>query len=135
MQTMLNMMEIGWTTHNMATEKKCGTMELQDIRVSSTKARKMAMVDLTGKMEATMKDSSLMVTLRDLGHTILLILTRRTLGNLEEAIWKVAEWSLGRMAVDTRVTLRTVKRMEKARLNGQTGTNILEVGAMVNSME
>ena len=84
---------------------------------------------------AFIKDSSLMVTLRDLEHTILLILTRRTLGNLEEAIWKVVVWSLGRMAVDTRVTLRTVKRMGKAPLNGQTGTNILEVGAMVNSME
>ncbi len=99
-------------------------MELPDIRVSSTKGRKMVMVVSTGKMGAIMKDNSLMVILRDLEHTILLILTRLILGNLEEAIWKVVEWSLGRMAADMRVTSRTVKRMEKVPLNGQMETNI-----------
>jgi hypothetical protein len=124
MLTMLNMMEIGWKTHSTVMEKRCGTMELPDIRVSSTKGRKMVMVVSTGKMGATMKDNSLMVILRDLEHTILLILTRLILGNLEEAIWKVVAWSLGRMAADMRVTSRTVKRMEKVPLNGQMETNI-----------
>jgi hypothetical protein len=124
MLTMLNMMEIGWKTLSMVMEKRCGTMELPDIRVSFTKGRKMVMVVSTGKMGAIMKDNSLMVILRDLEHTILLILTRLILGNLEEAIWKVVAWSLGRMAADMRVTSRTVKRMEKVHLNGQMETNI-----------
>ena len=99
-------------------------MELPDIRVSSTKGRKMVMVVSTGKMGATMKGNSLMVILKDSEHTILLILTRLILGNLEEAIWKVVVWSLGRMAADMRVTSRTVKRMEKVPLTGQMETNI-----------
>jgi hypothetical protein len=70
---MLNMMEIGWKTLSMVMEKRCGTMELPDIRVSFTKGRKMVMVVSTGKMGAIMKDNSLMVILRDLEHTILLI--------------------------------------------------------------
>ena len=99
-------------------------MELPDIRVSSTKGRKMVMVVSTGKMGATMKGNSLMVILKDSEHTILLILTRLILGNSEEAIWKVVVWSLGRMAADMRVTSRTVKRMEKVPLTGQMETNI-----------
>lgn len=111
-------------THNMGMEKRCGTMGLQDIRDSSTKARKMVTVDSTGRMGAIMKDSSLMVILKDLEHTILLILTRHILGNSEEAIWRAVVWSLGQMGVDTKVTLRTVKKMVKAPLNGQMETNI-----------
>ncbi len=122
-------------THSMGMGKRCGTMELPDIRVSSTKARKMVTVDLTGRMGATMKDSSLMVILRDLEHTILLILTRHILGNSEEATWRAEVWNLGQTVVDMRVTLRTVKRTVKVPLNGQMETNILEAGAMANNME
>jgi len=132
---MLNMTGTGWMIHSMGMEKRCGTMALPDIRGSSTKARKMVTVDLTGRMGATMKDSSLMVILRDLEHTILLILTRHILGNSGEATWRAEVLNLGQMVDDMRVTLRTVKRTEKVPLNGQMETNISEAGAMANNME
>lgn len=119
----------------MDKELRHGTMEPLNILGNSSKERKTARVDLNGKMEATMKVTSLMVSFKVLESIILQILINSTKVNSECLTWRVVELSSGAMVVDTREILRMEKRMVRVHLNGPTAISTLEAGRMGNSME
>jgi hypothetical protein len=76
--TMLCIQGSGLMTHSMAMGRSNGIMVPLAIKASSTKARKMAKEDSTGKTESTMRGSLSMDNSKASVCTILLTMTRPT---------------------------------------------------------
>jgi tRNA pseudouridine-54 N-methylase len=120
---------------NMDTESKVGIMATLSIQASSTKARRMAKVDSSGRMDPSMRVTSLMVSSKDLADTSLLILINGTKESLEWVTWKVEESRPGTMAESTKVTSKMARRTVKVFSYGLMETSTSVAGKMASNME
>jgi hypothetical protein len=133
--TMLFMRVTGSKICNMDTESKVGIMATLSIQASSTKARRMAKVGSSGRMDPSMRVTSLMVSSKDLADTSLLILINGTKESLEWVTWKVEESRPGTMAESTKVTSKMARRTVKVFSYGLMETSTSVAGKMASNME
>lgn len=123
----------GKTICSTATGRRVGTQGKHPTMDSSSRERSTEREDSLGKMEATMKVISKMVSLKGMANTTLQIWRNFMMESLEEEIWKEEALRAGVMAEDTREILRMARKMEKAHSFGPLEINILAAGGQTSS--
>jgi len=117
----------------MAKELNPGLMALV-MKATTSRAKKKAVVGSRSQMAAIMRDSSSTTKLLGTGTTTGQT-ARPTKANGLAIKWTAWEFSSGKTANTTRVTLRTTSEMAKARLFGQMVDSTSESGRTANNTD